>query len=91
VLRRPVELGDGDGVRDEEEGDVWIYPKEGQLVMFPPWLIHGVPLVQQKADHYSTHDDNGRIDIDQPRVSYAFNVRGAYLGNPWDLTKIIST
>eukprot|EP01082_Thalassiosira_pseudonana_P003368 g2518.t1 g2518 contig12:277885-278814(-) len=65
------------------EGDVVIQPNEGQLVLFPPWVEHGVPL--------AVEPDNGRevIDMHQPRVSWAFNLTGrlAAIGNPWDLTR----
>jgi len=51
---------------------VTIYPKEGQVIIFPPWLLHGVPM--------SENENN------PSRVSYAFNLSGAY-ADPWGLTK----
>ena len=68
VLRRPADA------LIEENDDVILQPTEGQLVIFPPWLIHGVPL--------PTNGSN------TPRVSFAFNLNGAYaLGDPWDVTR----
>jgi len=78
VLRKPIEF-EGE---EETEGDVCIYPREGQLVIFPPWVMHGVPTMQ------SNDSSGGSTNLDSPRVSYAFNVSGAYLGNPWGLTKM---
>ncbi len=53
---------------------VVIKPKEGQMILFPPWLLHGVPKVELKAE--------------EPRVSFAFNVGGAYAaGDPWKVTQ----
>ena len=59
IFRKPVVDGDGFGVADgeggrksnrgragEENGDDFVlYLKEGTLIMFPPWLDYGVPLV----------------------------------------------
>jgi hypothetical protein len=64
-------------------GDVVISPRAGELVLFPPWLVHGVPMAAAaEATDASIH---------QPRVSYAFNVTGgmgAYAwGDPWDVTR----
>lgn len=87
VLRKP-KYGDEGGGRGEDgglrddDGDFVVYPREGQLVMFPPWLVHGVPMVREGGD-----GEDGSLDL--PRVSFAFNVCGAYLGDPWDLTKIV--
>lgn len=50
-------------------------PEEGQIVVFPPWLLHGVPPTEKQ---------------NKPRISLAFNLRGAYTGgDPWSVTKIV--
>ena len=54
--------------------DFLIEPSEGKLVLFPPWLLHGVPLSSIESSDF-------------PRVSFAFNVNGAYAGDPWDITR----
>lgn len=47
-------------------------PEEGRIVLFPPWLLHGVPPV-------ATNDIT--------RISFAFNLSGPYRnGNPWSVT-----
>lgn len=77
VLRKPTTYS-----RDEnaqvDQGDVVIHPKEGNLILFPPWLEHGVPAKEQSGN---TDTSN------QPRVSFAFNLIGrmATIGNPWDV------
>ena len=87
VLQRPPECVTTTWeqlVKDEEinsTGDVIFRPKEGQLVLFPPWLYHGVPLVDSSS--------SGSAASDQARVSLAFNVTGAYAwGDPWDVTRV---
>ena len=87
VLRRPLldSVNDlnynaqtiDDGVVERED-DKEIHPSNGQLVLFPPWLSHGVP--QQR-------DESSNL---LPRVSWAFNLnaRLAYVGgNAWDVTR----
>jgi uncharacterized protein (TIGR02466 family) len=90
VLRRPTLNLDGkynsDGEEEEEDekvnakdDDVIIHPRNGQLILFPPWLEHGVPMAT-----------NGqKIDPSLPRVSWAFNLtaRLAYIGDAWDVTR----
>ena len=69
-----------DGVVERDD-DKEIHPSNGQLVLFPPWLNHGVPLAQeQKGEELSSP---------LPRVSWAFNLnaRLAYVGNAWDVTR----
>lgn len=69
-------------VGNDEEDDVVIRPKEGQIVLFPPWLSHGVP----KAN--TDQEDNSQSHL--PRVSWAFNLNGKIaLGDPWDVTRPI--
>ncbi len=86
VLRRPM-LNHRDGKEEDEEeeevkvkeDDVIIHPNNGQLILFPPWLKHGVPMAT-----------NGqKIDPSLPRVSWAFNLtaRLAYIGDAWDVTR----
>lgn len=50
-----------------------IEPVEGQLIVFPPWLLHGVPEAKRPPD--------------SPRVSFAFNLSGPIIGDPWDITR----
>mmetsp|Transcript_12437 Transcript_12437/g.26468 ORF Transcript_12437/g.26468 Transcript_12437/m.26468 type:complete len:316 (-) Transcript_12437:16-963(-) len=70
---------DGDGIEKE---DVIIHPKEGQLVLFPPWLSHGVPMVNEAKQNAE------RLDNNLPRVSWAFNLTGRFasIGDPWSAT-----
>ncbi|KAL3782391.1 hypothetical protein HJC23_005439 [Cyclotella cryptica] len=94
VLRKP--LLDGAPNDDEEadnesknemeanhKDDVVIHPKEGDLIVFPPWLKHGVPL----ANEARRKDE--AVASDKSRVSWAFNLtaRLANIGNPWDITR----
>ena len=48
-----------------------ICPQEGQIILFPPWMPHEVP-----PRNYITE-----------RVSYAFNLSGPYIGDPWEITR----
>lgn len=58
---------------DEVDHQV-ILPVEGQMILFPPWLLHGVPRAIRTTN--------------APRVSFAFNLSGPIvLGDPWDLTR----
>ena len=77
IINDANKLDDDDGERDDDE---IIHPKAGQLVLFPPWLRHGVPLVKEQQLNQSS--------VCLPRVSWAFNlnVRSAYIGNAWDVT-----
>ena len=89
VLRRPLldygneldynEQNIDDGIVERDD-DKEIHPSNGQLVLFPPWLKHGVPLASQQRDESSNL---------LPRVSWAFNLnaRLAYVGNAWDVTR----
>ena len=72
---------DSDGDSNKKE-DVVIHPKEGLLCLFPPWLSHGVPLVNE-VEHNSELSNNNL-----PRVSWAFNLTGrlASIGDPWSVT-----
>lgn len=92
VLRRPMLNcnDDDDGGEEEEEKEVKvkdddfiIHPNNGQLVLFPPWLEHGVPMATngQQLD--------GELNPSLPRVSWAFNLtaRLAYIGDAWDVTR----
>lgn len=61
--------------------DVVLPPSEGNLVLFPPWVEHGVPLAEEQP----------KLDFDHfPRVSYAFNVTApiALSDDPWNVTRI---
>ena len=60
-----------------EEEDVTIHPKEGQLVLFPPWVWHGVP------------ESGSEKAGSEPRVSWAFNLTGrlAGIGDAWSITQ----
>ena len=65
----------------DDESDVILPPEEGDLVLFPPWVKHCVPLASEQQ-HIDSHN--------LPRVSFAFNVAGAFvLGNdPWNVTRL---
>ena len=89
VLRRPMLNCNDDDSREEKEDeeemnddDVIIHPNNGQLILFPPWLKHGVPM--------ATNGQKTGAELDLlPRVSWAFNLtaRLAYIGNAWDVTR----
>jgi len=73
-----------EAINDDLVGDVIIPPTEGNLILFPPWVEHGVPLAEEQEEII----DNSFIDL--PRVSFAFNVTsGMVLGkDPWTVTRI---
>lgn len=48
-----------------------ITPVEGQTIIFPPWLLHGVPMPKNPPT--------------SPRVSFAFNLSGPFI-DPWEVT-----
>lgn len=83
VLHRPLKIDgeeyDQNDVKEENDDDddskCIIYPKEGQVVLFPPWLLHGVPPIGKSTS------------LNSPRVSFAFNVSGYTFGDPWDVTR----
>lgn len=87
VLRRPkaddAQMDESQSKTMEEVSDVVLSPKEGNLVLFPPWVEHGVPPI---AEEQQNNIDSNNL----PRVSFAFNVTGAFvLGNdPWNVTRI---
>lgn len=60
---------------DDHDATFVIHPEEGQVVIFPPWLLHGVPRPTKLCNEL-------------PRVSFAFNVSGFSLGDHWDATKL---
>ncbi len=64
--------------------DAFHAPTDGDLVLFPPWVEHGVPLADEQQDHAINSTSS------LARVSFAFNVTGALaLGNdPWNVTRI---
>jgi len=39
-----------------------IQPRSGDIVLFPPWLVHSVP----------------NVDTNEVRVSFSFNLRGPW-------------
>jgi len=93
VLRRPMDTHTG--VRaaavskedDDDDDDLIIHPSEGQLILFPPWLLHGVPALRMDKDEDDGPSEHGHL----PRVSFAFNVSGSFAGgDPWDVTRIPS-
>ncbi len=78
VLHRPSDLdSNNEGKSDDHEKEKILQPIEGQVIIFPPWLVHGVPFSDKV------------VDVDSARVSFAFNLRGVYGGggDPWDLTR----
>mmetsp|Transcript_9628 Transcript_9628/g.14491 ORF Transcript_9628/g.14491 Transcript_9628/m.14491 type:complete len:269 (-) Transcript_9628:1501-2307(-) len=73
VFHKPKIHSDEDGNEEIETNEVHILePEEGQIVVFPPWLLHGVPPTEKQ---------------NKPRISLAFNLSGAYT-DPWSVTKI---
>ena len=65
VFQRPPELAR----QEQNQKDVALSPREGQLVIFPSWLVHGVP--------------RSTTTTEPPRVSFAFNVKSAFVRSPW--------
>ena len=82
LLHRPTRPeGDNNNCPKLDEADeVFVMePKDGQVILFPPWLLHGVPPVDGNKDN---------VDVRSTRVSFAFNLSGAYAGgDPWDVTR----
>jgi uncharacterized protein (TIGR02466 family) len=76
VLRRPNGRNLAENSIEITGDDQVLHPEEGNLVLFPPWLEHGVPYAAGEAN-------------DKPRVSWPFNLnaRLATIGNPWDITQ----
>ena len=75
VFHKPKIHSDEDRNEEIESNEVHILePEEGQIVVFPPWLLHGVPPTEKQ---------------NKPRISLAFNLRGAYNGgDPWSVTRM---
>ena len=91
VLKSPPAKGEVDGEKYSPSGfnteitdgrDVVIHPEEGLLLLFPPWLYHGVPLADKGEAN------SGLMNNKLPRVSWAFNLTGrlASIGDPWSVT-----
>lgn len=87
VLHRPTrrlnEFEKNDyGDRENNDDDKFVvHGKEGEVILFPPWLLHGVPPSKRYVD---TNTSSSSL---QPRVSFAFNVSGYSLRDPWEITK----
>jgi hypothetical protein len=94
VLRKPHldqtlnddEEADNRKVEDIEtnhKDHVAIHPNEGDLILFPPWLKHCVPLANK------LHGQVEAVSCDKSRVSWAFNLtaRLVNMGDPWDITR----
>jgi len=52
-----------------DQGDMLFHPKEGQIIIFPPWLYHGVPSVEDNIIQRNSNDATSG-----ERVSFAFNI-----------------
>ena len=88
VLKMPTEnahmivdtkqLGKELSIDDDDDEDMIIQPKEGQLVLFPPWLYHGVPRIS--TDKCATEN---------ARVSWAFNLNARLVADPWSVTQCV--
>lgn len=50
-----------------------VAPKEGRLVLFPSWLLHGVMAVKMDAPSSLAAARRLGERVGKPRVSYAFN------------------
>ncbi len=83
VLRRP--RTDDESEISDESADIFHAPTEGDLVLFPPWVKHGVPVAEEQEEQH-----NNKANNNVARVSFAFNATGAFaLGNdPWDVTRL---
>ncbi|VEU34213.1 unnamed protein product [Pseudo-nitzschia multistriata] len=92
VLRRPgaddIHGTNGEDFRPAsshgEDSDVILPPTEGNLVLFPPWVVHGVPAAEEEIGGRNAPSES------DSRVSFAFNVTGAFvLGHdPWNVTRL---
>ena len=67
-------------------------PKAGEMVIFPPWLVHSVP-PGPKSEGKSAAGDNGEVveekmthEDELLRVSFSFNLLGR-----WEHTARTST
>ena len=79
ILKRPNsnldnQTANKSDYRDDDEEFI-IHPEEGQFVLFPPWLYHGVLKVNGKENN-----------TEQARVSFAFNLNGRIV-DPWSITR----
>ena len=63
-------MDESQSITMDQISDVVLSPKEGDLVLFPPWLEHSVPLAEEQQNT----DSNNLL-----RVLFAFNVTGAFL------------
>ena len=89
VLKMPTEnahmivdtkqLGKELSIDDDDEEDMIIQPKEGQLVLFPPWLYHGV-----------TRTSTDKCATENTRVSWAFNLNSRLVADPWSITQCLT-
>jgi len=81
ILKRPNDNMDKQSANDEsyyrDDEEVIIHPKEGQFILFPPWLYHGVP---------KTNEEH----TEQARVSFAFNLNGRIV-DPWSITRPLNS
>ena len=59
----------------ERDDDEVIQPSNGQLVLFPPWLNHGVPLANEQQCNESL--------ASLPRVSWAFILNATMVSVCW--------
>ena len=87
VLRRPrTDESRGDEPQPEatmnDNSDAVLAPTEGDLILFPPWVEHGVPLAEAQENKNNSYNN-------LPRVSFAFNVTGAFAfgDDPWNVTR----
>jgi uncharacterized protein (TIGR02466 family) len=79
VLRKPIANRESIDNATKDKDDVSIHPKEGDLILFPPWLEHGVPK--------QANETTSAAASDMPRVSWAFNMTARAVGidNHWDI------
>ena len=65
-----------------DEETVLFQPGEGKVILFPPWLWHGVPPPEATKKEKNMEDSDSL-----PRVSFAFNLTGAFPGDPWHVAR----
>ena len=74
VPRIPPECGD-----DSSTTSIEFHPRDGDLILFPPWLVHGVPPPPNRPEKSESTISS--------RVSLAFNVTGHTRGESWKVIR----
>ena len=84
-------------IQQNDNGDVLFWPREGDLILFPPWLYHGVPMADSNFGAHTANTSSASRSSSSlspkrnnaARVSLAFNITCPfYIGEPWNATRV---